>query len=114
MHIDNENSLDLDAILTAIERMDRTELQRVQEAASARRKAMAESNVTERRAYRGGILQLETRSYRRKDGGLTQRGPYWYFHYREGGEQKTLYIGKVDDPESKVDEKLGEEAREDG
>ena len=34
---------------------------------------------------------------------------YWYFHYREGGQQKTLYLGKTDDPEVKVNEKLGKE-----
>jgi hypothetical protein len=55
-------------------------------------------------------LQLEGRAYRRrKDGEVTERGPYWYFHYREGGRQRTLYIGKTDNPEAKVDEKLGKE-----
>ncbi len=67
------------------------------------------STVVERRDYQNGILQLERRAYRRKkDGGLTQRGPYWYFHFREGGRQRTLYIGKTDNPETVVDEKLGE------
>jgi hypothetical protein len=33
------------------------------------------------------------------------RGPYWYFHYREGGKQKTLYIGKSEEPETAVDRK---------
>jgi hypothetical protein len=42
-------------------------------------------------------LQLEGRAYRRKkDGELTERGPYWYFHYREGGKQRTLYLGWQD------------------
>jgi hypothetical protein len=55
-------------------------------------------------------LQLESRAYRRKkDGELTERGPYWYFHYREGGKQRTLYVGKTDNPEAVVDEKLGKE-----
>ncbi len=63
------------------------------------------STVVERRDHRNGILQLEKRAYRRKkDGKLTQRGPYWYFHFREGGRQKTMYLGKTDDPEAKVDE----------
>jgi len=44
-----------------------------------------------------------------KDGKLTERGPYWYFHYREGGKQRTLYVGKTEDPEAVVDEKLGKE-----
>jgi hypothetical protein len=40
---------------------------------------------------------------------LTERGPYWYFHYRDGGRQRTLYLGKTDNPEAKVDEKPGKE-----
>jgi len=55
-------------------------------------------------------LQLEGRAYRRKkDGESTERGPYWYFHYREGGKQRTLYLGKTDNPEAVVNEKLGKE-----
>jgi hypothetical protein len=67
------------------------------------------STVVERRNYGNGILQLERRAYRRKGGGLTERGPYWYFHYRQGGKQRTLYIGKTDDPETVVDEKLSKD-----
>ena len=67
------------------------------------------STVVERRDYQNGVLQLEKRAYRRKDGKLTQRGPYWYFHFREEGRQRTLYIGKTDNPETVVGEKLGEE-----
>jgi hypothetical protein len=64
-----------------------------------------QSTVLERREYRNGVLQLEGRAYRRKkDGKLTQMGPYWYFHYRESGRQRTLYLGKMDNPEAKVDE----------
>ena len=63
------------------------------------------STVVERRDYQNGVLQLERRAYRRKkDGRLTQQGPYWYFHFREGGRQKTMYLGQTDDPEAKVDE----------
>ncbi len=40
------------------------------------------------------------------DGQLKQRGPYWYFHYREGGKQRTLYLGKTDNPDAKVDETM--------
>jgi hypothetical protein len=64
---------------------------------------------SERRNYQNGILQLEKRAYRRKkDRKLTQRGPYWYFHFREGGRQRTLYFGKTDNPETVVGEKLSE------
>jgi hypothetical protein len=86
-----------------------TELDRLQAAIDRRRgflkKKEKQSTVLERREHRNGLLQLEGRAYqRKKDGELTQRGPYWYFHYREGGKQRTLYVGKTDNPEAKVDE----------
>ncbi len=62
--------------------------------------------MLERRSYRHGLLQLEARTYTRKDGTGARRGPYWYFHYREDGKQKTLYIGKTEEPETVVDSKL--------
>ena len=108
MHIDN--------ITASIELMNVKELDRIQKALDRRRRQLDDladyrpvSTVVERRSYRHGVLQLERRAYRRKDGGLTERGPYWYFHYREGGQQKTLYLGKTDDPQGTVDEKLGKE-----
>jgi len=93
-------------IIATIETMDDRELDRLQEAIDRRRGApKKQSTVVERRNHRHGILQLEGRAYRRKkDGELTERGPYWYFHYREGGKQRTLYIGKTDNPEAKVNE----------
>ena len=102
MHINN--------IVRSIERMNREQLDRIQEVVDRRRRQLGDgpvSTVEERRSYRNGVLQLERRAYRRKDGELTERGPYWYFHYREGGRQRTLYVGKTDDPEAVVDEKLG-------
>jgi hypothetical protein len=99
-------------LLARIEQLSAKELDRIEEAIDQRRSeidASPVSTVEERRSYRNGILQLESRAYRRKDGGLTTRGPYWYFHYREGGQQKTLYLGKTDDPEGQVAEKLGKE-----
>jgi len=99
-------------IIASIERMSAEELDRLQETIDQRRRQMGGgpvSSVVERRSYRNGILQLEKCAYRRKDGELTTRGPYWYFHYREGGRQKTLYLGKTDAPEGRADEKLGNE-----
>ena len=96
-------------IISQVERMNTEELDRIQEAIGRRRQQLGHkpvSTVVKRRNYGNGILQLERRAYRRKDGGLTDRGPYWYFHYRQGGKQRTLYIGKTDDPEAVVDEKL--------
>ena len=110
MHINAET------IISYIEQMNAEQLDQLQKAMNHRRQQLADgplSTVVERRDYRNGILQLENRAYRRKDGGLTQRGPYWYFHFREGGKQRTKYLGKTDDPEAKVDEIMtkGEESR---
>ena len=108
MHI---NKLSSDSIIDHITQMDVQELDRLQEAIDRRRSALrkSQSTVLERREYRNGVLQLEGRAYRRKkDAELTERGPYWYFHYREDGKQRTLYIGKTDNPEAKVNEMIAE------
>jgi hypothetical protein len=103
MHINK--TVELDNLVAAIERLDIEELDRLQEAIDRRRGEDKQSTVLERRDDRNGVLQLEARAYRRKkDGELTERGPYWYFHYREGGRQRTLYIGKTDNAEARVDE----------
>jgi len=102
--------LNLDTLIGSIAKMDEQELDRVQAAIDHRRGSSKQSTVLERREYRNGLLQLEGRAYRRKkDGELRERGPYWYFHYREGGKQRTFYVGKTDNPEAVVDEKLGKE-----
>jgi hypothetical protein len=97
-----------DAIISLIEQMSAEQLDQLQKAINRRRQQLGDgpvSTVVERRDHRNGILQLEKRAYRRKkDGKLTQRGPYWYFHFREGGRQKTMYVGQTDDPEARVDE----------
>lgn len=102
MHIRN--------ITSRIGQADIKELDRIQEAIDQRRRQISAkpvSTVVERCDYRNGVLQLERRAYRRKkDGGLTECGPYWYFHFREGGRQKTVYLGKTDNPGAKVDELL--------
>src|SRR3712207_3027574 len=107
MHINRQN------IISLFEQIGADQLHHPQQAINPRRQQLAHrplSSVVERRNYQNGILQLERRAYRRKkDGGLTTRGPYWYFHYRERGQQKTFYLGKTDDPEGKLDEKLGKE-----
>jgi hypothetical protein len=105
----HNNRQHLDIFIDSITEMDQWELDRLQAAIDRRRgslkKKEKQSTVIERREYRNGLLQLEGRAYKRKkDGELTQRGPYWYFHYREGGRQRTLYIGNTDNPEAKVDE----------
>jgi hypothetical protein len=106
MHINKETT---DSIIANVAQMHEWELDRLQTAIDRRRGVLPkkQSTVLERREHRNGLLQLETRAYtRKKDDELTQRGPYWYFHYREGGRQRTLYIGKTDNPEAKVDEMI--------
>jgi hypothetical protein len=109
--------MDTDAMVSLVEKVNADQLHQLQQAINRRRQQIGDkpvSTVVERRAYQNGVLQLEKRAYRRKkDGGLTQRGPYWYFHFREGGRQKTMYLGQTDDPEAKVDEIMtkGQESR---
>ena len=109
----HSNRQHLNIFIDYLSQMDEQELDRLQDAIDRRRSSLKKNNkekqstVLERREYRNGLLQLEGRTYKRKkDGQLTQRGPYWYFHYREGGRQRTLYIGKTDNPEANVDEMM--------
>ena len=95
--------MDLSAIIEAISNMGGPELKCVRDAVERRRERLAQSIVVERRSFASGILQLE---YRINPKTGTRRGPYWYFHYREGGSQRTLYVGKTDDPEGVLARKL--------
>jgi len=102
--------INIDNIIDSIAELDEQELDRLQAAIDRRRGESKQSTVLERRNYLNGVLQLEGRAYRRKmDGEQNERGPYWYFHYRKGGKQRTLYVGKTDNPEAVVNEKLGKE-----
>ena len=97
--------IDMETMVSLVERMNAEQLDQLQQAINRRRQQIGGrpmSTVVERRDYQNGVLQLEKRAYRRKDGGLTERGPYWYFHFREGGRQKTMYVGQTDDPEARV------------
>ena len=96
--------MELGVILATISHMDRGELEQVREAVERRRKQLVQSTLVERRNLGSGILQLE---YRTNPKTGTKRGPYWYFHYREGGRQRTLYVGKTDEPEKVLTTKLG-------
>jgi hypothetical protein len=91
------------ALVERVETMDAEELDRLQAAIGRRRGVLAgdevvptagvSSTVVERRAYGSGVLQLEKRG---------ESGPYWYFHHRKDGKQKTVYLGKTDAPEIKL------------
>jgi hypothetical protein len=99
--------MNIDAIISLIQQANADQLHQLQQAIDRRRQQIGDrplSSVVERRDYANGVLQLEKRAYRRKDGGLTERGPYWYFHFREGGRQRTKYLGQTHNPEAKVDE----------
>ncbi len=96
-------------LVERVETMDAEELDRLQAAIGRRRRVLAgdealptggaSSTVVERRAYGSGVLQLEKRG---------ESGPYWYFHHRKGGKQKTVYLGKTDAPEIKLAQLKGE------
>jgi hypothetical protein len=104
--------MNIDAIVSLVQQANAQQLDHLQQAIDRRRQQLDDgplSTVVERRDYQNGVLQLERRAYRRKDGRLTERGPYWYFHFREGGRQRTKYLGQTDDPEAKVDEILTKE-----
>jgi hypothetical protein len=91
------------ALIERVDVMDDEELDRLQAAIDSRRRQLvgdeelltagASSSVVERRAYGSGVLQLEKRG---------ESGPYWYFHHRKDGKQKTVYLGKTDAPEIKL------------
>ena len=91
------------ALIERVDVMDDEELDRLQAAIDRRRRQLAgdeellaagaSSTVVERRAYGSGVLQLEKRG---------ENGPYWYFHHRKDGKQKTVYLGKTDAPEIKL------------
>jgi hypothetical protein len=87
-HFDNMGDEELDRLQAAIDRR-RKQLAN-EEGLPA---AGASSTVVERRAYGSGVLQLEKRG---------ESGPYWYFHLRKDGKQKTIYLGKTDVPEIKL------------
>jgi hypothetical protein len=101
MHMDA--TPDLESILKAISKMSRAELVALQAAIDQRRGDVQQSTVAERRSYRDGVLQAE---YRRNPASGTMRGPYWYFKFREGGRQHTVYVGRTDTPEETLDSKL--------
>jgi hypothetical protein len=91
-------------LIQRIDAMDAAELDQLQAAIERRRRELAgdeseplrtapSSTVIERRAYGSGVLQLEMRG---------ESGPYWYFHHRKNGKQKTVYVGRTDEPEIKL------------
>jgi hypothetical protein len=91
MHTTRNETPDLDGMIAAVAGMDPAQLGRLAEAVDRRRADLATSRVSERRPYGSGVLQLEVRRNPRTG---TERGPYWYFKYREAGRQRTEYVGK--------------------
>src|SRR5215211_9407517 len=91
------------ALIERVDAMDAEELDRLQAAIDRRRRQLAgdevvptagpSSTVVERRAYGSGVLQLEKRG---------ESGPYWYFHHRKDGMQKTFYFNNTETTEIKL------------
>ena len=93
-----------------LERLNRIDLMKVKKYVDRRLEDRNKGSVVvEYVPHRDGHLQAEKRSYIRKDGRRTERGPYWYFRHHEDGKQKTMYMGKMDLEEAKaeVDRKRG-------
>jgi len=103
----HNKEMDADTIIAALPTLEAGELDRVRAAIEGMSGRSRGSTVLEHRSYRHGLLQLEARTYTRKNGSEARRGPYWYFHYREEGKQQTIYVGKTDVPEERLAEKLG-------
>ncbi len=110
----------LEEIIEKIKSMDREDLAHLEEVLRLRRREVGEepeekktpiSDVLEYRPHADGYLQHEVRRYRRKDGSTKEHGPYWYFRYHEGGKQKTLYLGKTEDPEGLLESKRAEKGK---
>ena len=104
----------MEELIEKIKSLDREDLGRLEEAIRRRRREVGErpkekktpvSDVLEYRPHADGYLQYEVRRYRRKDGSMKEHGPYWYFRYHEGGKQRTLYLGKTEDPEGLLESK---------
>lgn len=109
-----QRSAGLERMLSGLKDLDRDDLIRLREDLDIRLRKLGEesspvSGVLEYRPYADGTLQAEVRRYYRKDGSAKEQGPYWYFRYHEGGEQKKLYLGKTDDPESELSRRRVEE-----
>ena len=94
--------MELGAIIEAISNLSGEELKRVREAVEERRERLYIAASLSSEAIGSGILQLE---YRKNPKTGTRRGPYWYFHYWEGG-QTAHPFGRSDDPEEVLAEKL--------
>jgi hypothetical protein len=101
MHIND--TPDLECVVKAISHMSTRELDGLQAAIDQRRAEVMQTVVAERRAYGGGLLQRE--HHRNPKTGHVGPG-YWYFRFREGSKQRSLYVGKTNEPESVVDSKI--------
>jgi len=117
VHTTIRRDVRLEGILEIVGRMDRERLGRLDEAVRRRREELdgsvgeevrpPVSEVLQYRPHADGYLQHEVRRYRRKDGSTKEHGPYWYFRYHEGGRQKTLYLGKTENPEGALARERG-------
>jgi hypothetical protein len=108
--------MDVREMIAGLKDLDRGDLARLREALGRRLREFGDevpgegrrtpvSDVLEYRPHADGYLQFEVRRYVRKDGSMKEHGPYWYFRYHEDGRQRTLYLGKTNDPEGVLEHK---------
>jgi hypothetical protein len=105
--------MDVEGMISRLKDLDREELVRLDDAVKRRLREIGGggtpvSDVLEYRPHADGYLQHEVRRYLRKDGSVKEHGPYWYFRYHEGGRQRTLYLGRTDDPKEELERKRAE------
>lgn len=93
---------ELAGLLRGIGRLeDEPSLRLVARAAKDRIKEIGQNNLVEVRPHGGGHLYLE---YRKRGG--ARRGPYWRYQAVEDGRPVNVYLGKTDEPERVLEEKL--------
>ena len=112
-----KGSLDIEEIISAIRELEPEELKPIKAEVDRRLRdarkgpGQTKSVILKYLPYQDGHFTLEERVYKKT--GRT-RGPYWYFHFHEGGRQRKVYLGKTDNPEFALEHKRHTQSRSAG
>src|SRR5215203_4381392 len=107
-----KESLEIVKIIGTIEELKPIEAEVDRRLRDAKKRPGAtKSIILEYRPYQDGHFTKERRVYTKTG---RPRGPYWYFHFHEGGKQRKLYLGKTDNPEVTLRHKRLTQARSAG